>query len=804
MKLHHILTPIFAAALVAALPSAASLALAASPDTAAIYRAPTAGAAKAPTACAAAPTAGAASSSVPAYLDESLDVETRVADALSRMTLDEKIAFIHAQSKFSAPGCPRLGIPELWMSDGPHGVRMEFVWDDWTAANWTNDSCTAMPALTCLAATFHPTLAGKYGRVVGEEARFRGKDIILGPGVNILRTPLSGRNFEYMGEDPLLASRMAVPYIKGMQSCGVSACLKHFALNNQEKDRSTVNVDVPERALNELYLPAFRAGVKEGGVWTVMGSYNKYKGTFCTHNDTLVNNILKTRWQFDGVFITDWGSAHDTREAALNGLDLEMGSWTNGLTWGRSNAYDDYYLAKPFKQLILSGEIPESVLDEKVRRVLRLCMRTNFNRNRPWGAMHTPEHLDVALQVAREGTVLLANHSGFLPLKRGVKVAVIGENAVRDLAIGGGSSELKPRTVINPLEGICREFGRENVTYAMGYASGAPNYNEELPSPYDADSLRLAAIEAARGADAVIFIGGLNKNYSQDCEGDDRTGYNLPYGQDLLIDDLLKVNKNLAVVIISGNPVAMPWADRVQSIVQAWYPGSMGGQAIGEVLSGTVNPSGKLPFSIPYKLTDCAAHSFGERGYPGVDGTVHYDEGLLVGYRWHDTRHIPARFPFGHGLSYTNFRYGKLALDPSAAIDPSAATASVSYAATPTDTITATIDVTNTGSVAGDEVVQLYVSQKKPRLPRPAKELKGFARVSLAPGETRRVEVKIPVRSLAYYDDTRCLWVIDADDFTVQAGSSSTDIRAKAHFRTLTSFAFDPDSTTFDSDSSAF
>lgn len=719
---------------------------------------------------AAATTAAIADSALPPYLDDSLPAEQRVEDALSRMTLDDKIALIHAQSKFSTPGCPRLGIPELWMSDGPHGVRVEFDWDEWKWAGWTNDSCTALPALTCLAATFNPDLAGRYGNVVGEEARFRKKDIILGPGVNIYRTPLSGRNFEYMGEDPLLASRMVVPYIKGVQKNGVSACMKHFALNNQEHDRDAVNVIVDERALNELYLPAFHAGVTEGGVWTVMGSYNKFKGTHCTHNDTLVNNILKKQWGFDGVFITDWGSAHDTREAALNGLDIEMGSWTNGLTWGKSNAYDDYYMAEPLKALVRSGEIDEKLVDEKARRVLRLCLRTNMDRKRPWGSMHTPEHLAVAREVAREGIVLLKNEKGFLPLRDGTRIAVIGENAVKSLTQGGGSSELKPRVEISPLQGIKERFGEGNVTFSLGYASGAPDYSRELPSPYDADSLRIAAIETARHADVVIFVGGLNKNYRQDCEGEDRATYDLPFGQNELIAAIREVNPRTAVVIVSGNAVAMPWAEKVPAIVQSWYLGSMGGPALADILSGDVNPSGKLPFSIPVNLTDCAAHAFGESAYPGVDGNVRYEEGLLVGYRWHDTRRIPARYPFGHGLSYTTFRYSDLATDKK------------EYATT--DTVTVTMTIENKGKVAGVETVQFYAAQKAPRLPRPAKELKGFAKTVLAPGEKKSVTVTIPVAELAYYDDTLRRWVVDDDEFTILAGASSTDIRGKAVFKT--------------------
>ena len=433
---------------------------------------------------------------LPAYLDESFPTEERIENALSLMTLEEKIAICHAQSKFSAPGCPRLGIPELWMSDGPHGVRVEFKWDSWEHAGWTNDSCTAFPALTCLAATFNTELSYRYGNALGEGARFRKKDMILGPGVNIYRTPLSGRNFEYMGEDPYLSSTMVVPYIKGVQKNGVSACVKHFALNNQEKWRNDINVVVSDRALNEIYLPAFKAAVQEGNVWSVMGSYNKFKGTYCSHNDTLINQILKNEWGFDGVMVTDWGSAHDTDEAARNGLDLEMGTWTNGLTWGISSAYNDYYLAQPFLDKIRKGELSEALLDEKVRRILRLYYRTGMNRNRPYGRFKAPEHYEVARTVAEEGIVLMKNENHFFPIPAGRygKIAVIGENAVKRLSEGGGSSELKPHIEISPLQGIVNKYGAENVVYSMGYASGAPSYNEILPSPYDADSPPLSEI----------------------------------------------------------------------------------------------------------------------------------------------------------------------------------------------------------------------------------------------------------------------------------------------------------------------
>ena len=709
----------------------------------------------------------------PVYLDETKPVDERIEDALSRMTLEEKIAMCHAQSKFSTPGCPRLGIPEIWMSDGPHGVRMEFVWDDWQHAHWTNDSCTAYPALTCLAATFNPELSYRYGKALGEEARFRRKDIILGPGVNIYRTPLSGRNFEYMGEDPYLSSVMVVPYIRGVQENGVAACVKHFVLNNQEKWRDTINVVVSERALNEIYLPAFKAAVTEGGVWAVMGSYNKYKGEYCSHNDTLINEILKKEWAFDGVMLTDWGSAHNTNEAALNGLDLEMGTWTNGLTWGISSAYDKYFLAKPFLEKIKSGELPESLLDEKIRRILRLCFRTNMNRQRPLGRKLTEEHTDIARKVAEEGIVLLKNEKDFFPIRPGryKKIAVIGENAVKKLTEGGGSSELKAHREVSPLQGLVDKYGAEHIVYSMGYASGAPDYSRELPSGYDADSLVRSAVAVAKAADVVLFFGGLNKNFQQDCEGDDRKSMDLPFGQDKLLDEILKVNKNVGVIIVSGNAVSMPWLDKVNGLMQSWYLGSEAGNATARVISGEVSPSGKLPFSIPRRLEDIGAHYFGEKSYPGDGKTIYYMDDIFVGYRWHDTRKIPSLFPFGYGLSYTEFKYGEVSTDRKV------------YAEA--DTVKVLVKITNTGSMAGAETVQLYVSQDSPSLSRPVKELKGFRKQFLNRGEEKTVTLEIPVKDFALYDDRVSRWVVEPDKYTLQVASSSRDIKGAVEIEVI-------------------
>ena len=694
-----------------------------------------------------------------------LEVEQKIDQIIKQLTLREKVDLCHAQSKFSSSGVPRLGIPEIWMSDGPHGVRGEINWDNWGYAGWTNDSITAFPALTALAASFNPELSYQYGLALGEEARYRKKDILLGPGVNIYRTPLNGRNFEYMGEDPFLASTMVVPYIKGVQQNGVAACVKHYALNNQEKWRGHINVNVDERTLNEIYLPAFKAAIEEAGVWALMGAYNKYAGQYATTNKVLMNDILKGDWAFDGVVVSDWGSAHDTDEAALNGLDIEMGSWTNGLTASRDFAYNDYYLADAFYEKLKSGEIAESVVDDKVRRILRLMFRTNMNPSRPLGRMNNKEHHDIACSVATEGIVLLKNDDHFFPVntQEEMTIAVIGENATRQMTVGGGSSELKAQYEISPLEGIQRRFSKATILHAMGYASGPSAYGQVIPSGLNQDSLRLAALEIAKAADIVLFVGGLNKNHHQDCEGGDRLSFDLPFDQNSLLQELIAANPNTGVILISGNAVAMPWLNEVKGLVQAWYLGSDAGSAIADVISGDVNPSGKLPFSFPAKLEDNAAHHFGELSYPGDSINQYYKEGILVGYRWHDTKKIKPLFPFGYGLSYTNFKYSNVKTDKKA------------YAQT--DTIIVTFNLQNTGALAGAEVAQLYISDPECSVMRPAKELKGFDKVRLQPGEMKQVSITIPVSSLAFYSESDKNWVVEPGKFELLINSSSAHNR---------------------------
>lgn len=711
----------------------------------------------------------------PVYLDEQQPIELRVKDALSRMTLEEKTRLSYAQGKFSSPGCPRLGIPELWMSDGPHGVRGEIHWNEWGYAGWTNDSCTAFPALTCLAASWNQELAGKYGKAIGEEALYRKKDVLLGPGVNIYRTPLNGRNFEYLGEDPYLAAEMCVPYIKGVQENGVAACIKHFALNNQELWRGHIDVQVSERALREIYLPAFRAAVEKGHVWSIMGAYNKVRGTHATHHEMLNNKILKGEWNFDGCVISDWGATHDTYEAAMYGLDIEMGSYTDGLVAESEFGYDDYYLGKKYRKMIKEAKIPMEVVDEKAARVLRLIFRTSMNRQRGFGAMNSEEHENVAYEIATEGIVLLKNDKAtnkkqLLPVnaEQCNKILIVGDNATRNLTQGGGSSELKAKKVISPLDAFRKRF-KDKIIYSQGYTAGENTYGEHSKIlQVTADSLRNDAVQKAKDADIVIFIGGLNKNYQQDSEGGDRISYGLPYGQNELIDELYKVNKNVVVVIVSGNAVEMPWVDRVPSIVQSWYLGSIGGEALADVLTGKVTPSGKLPFSYPKKLEDCPAHYYGNMSYPGDSISQEYKEDILVGYRWYDTKKVKPLFPFGYGMSYTSFDYGKLQVSQKSISE--------------NDTLQISLTVKNSGHVDGKEIVQLYIGDEKCSVLRPVKELKEFAKVELKAGEEKQISFYIDADDLKFYDDKRNEWVVEPGKFKAYVGASSADIRGVLEF----------------------
>lgn len=719
---------------------------------------------------------------VPVYLDEAKPMEQRIEDALARMTLEEKVRVVHAQSKFSSAGVPRLGFPDFWTDDGPHGVRPDVLWDEWEQAGQTNDSCVAFPALTCLAASWNPAMSLIYGESLGEEALYRGKDMILGPGVNIYRTPLNGRNFEYMGEDPYLASRMVVPYITGLQSKGISACVKHYALNNDEEYRHQVNVIVDDRALHEIYLPAFKAAVEEAGSWAIMGAYNLYKDQHNCHNQWLLNDILKRDWKFDGVVVSDWGGTHDTDQAVKNGLDMEFGSWTNGLTMGASNAYDNYYLANPYLKGIKEGKYTIKELDDKVRRILRLYYRTTMNRQRPVGFLCSDLHYAAAKKIAEEGIVLLQNKNNVLPidLQNVRRILVVGENAIKPMTVGGGSSSLKVQKEISPLEGLQARLAGTNivVNYQRGYVGDKTSeYNGvklkvNLDEERTEEQLIADAVNAAEDADYVVIFGGLNKSDYQDCEGHDRKEYKLPYNQDKLITALAETNKNVVYVNISGNAVAMPWTDKVPAIVQGWFIGSEAGGAIASVLVGDVNPSGKLPFTWPVSLQDVGAHKLNT--YPATwrEGNQiideEYKESIYVGYRWADKEKIKPTFAFGHGLSYTTFAYGR------AVVDKKVMGAD--------ETLTVTVPVTNTGNREGAEIVQLYISDLKSSLPRPVKELKGFSKVKLTPGETKEVVFTIGKDALSFYDDARHEWVAEPGKFEVIVAASAADMKSKVSF----------------------
>ena len=699
----------------------------------------------------------------PIYLDNNAPLEQRVEDALSRMTLHEKIQVIHAQSKFTSAGVPRLGIRQLNMDDGPHGVREELEWNTWSPAKWTNDSIVAFPSLTCLAATWNRDLAALYGNALSEEFAFRGKDILLGPGVNMARLPLNGRAFEYMGEDPYLAGEMVVPYIKAAQANGVACCLKHFFLNNQEVDRFAANVNASERAINEIYLPAFKKAVEEAHVWSIMGSYNMWQGIHCCNNDSLLNGILKRQWGFDGAVISDWGGTTDTWQAATGGLDIEMGSYTDGKTKESEYTYDDYYMARPMETLIKEGKLDVSYLDDKVRRVLRTMFRTCMNPDKAIGKQCSEDHYEACQAIGEEGITLLRNEKNILPIapERYKKILIVGENATRSLTQGGGSSELKTLRDISPLEAIKKLYG-DKVDYAQGYLSGRALYDQvDEVSPSERVRLREEALRKAKEADLIIYIGGLNKNHKEDCENGDRLSYDLSFEQNELIEGLAKIQKNMIVITFGGNPYAMPWLNNIKGLLHCWYLGSMGGEALAGVLSGKVNPSGKLPVTFAKTIEDYPYYEYGDKAYPGVNKQVYYSEGIYIGYRHFDTRKVKPQFPFGYGLSYTSFKYGKPVLS--------------SPIITNDAPITVSVPVTNTGKVAGKEIVQLYIGDMECSVDRPRKELKNFVKLNLAPGETKMAEFTITLDDLKYYSEAIHGWTVEPGTFRAYLSTNSSD-----------------------------
>ena len=700
---------------------------------------------------------------------EKVQMEKRIEKLIKKMTLEEKVGLLHGNSKFYVAGVERLGIPEWSLSDGPHGVRAEINRHDWAYAGWTNDSASYFPTGTAFAAAWNPELAYRRGEVLGEEARWRKKDVLLGPGVNIIRSPLCGRNFEYMSEDPYMNSVLAVAYIKGLQSRDVACSVKHFAVNNQETNRTTVDVECSERALREIYLPAFKAAVQEGGALTVMAAYNKFRGEFCAENNYLVRKILRNEWGFDGVYVTDWGAAHSTVPSMEAGLDLEMGTLID--------KYEDWYYANPLIEAVKSGKVPMSLVDEKVGDVLRVMIKTNVldpkKRFGP-GSMNTKEHQQATYDAAAEAIVLLKNQNNLLPLDfSSIKsLAVIGDNATRKHSNGGLSSEIKAVYEVTPLGALRAKWGdKVDIRFAQGYeklstfVEGSNNGQSSgtfSSKTQESDALLKEAVEVARTSDVALLVCGLNHDY--DTESFDRLNMDIPYGQVELIQEVVKANPRTIVVMIAGSPLNVAAEDICSpAIVWAWFNGMEGGNALVDVLSGKVNPSGKMPFTTPVSLDQSPAHALGN--FPGRDLKVNYEEDILVGYRWFDTKGLPVVYPFGYGLSYTTFNYSNLNTDKKT-YDQA-------------DTIQATFTLTNTGDREGAEVAQLYVSDPVCSVMRPVKELKGFKKVFLKPGESRRITLDIPVSSLAFYSEAQSQFVVEPGEFILQLGASTSDIKQK-------------------------
>jgi beta-glucosidase len=712
----------------------------------------------------------------PLYLNSAKPIEARVNDLLSRLTLEEKVSLVHANAHFSTAGVPRLGVPDLIMDDGPLGVREE-VGEHGVILHHKDDFATAMPGSLGLAATWNPDLATDFGTVIGQEAKQRGKDIMLGPAMNIQRTPLCGRNFEYTGEDPFLASRMVVNYIKGEQAQGVSSCAKHFAANSQEYQRGSISEIMDERTLREIYLPAFKASVQEAGVLSVMGAYNQINGQHCCENQHLLNEILKGEWGFKGFVVSDWNGVHHTDLAALNGMDIEMGT---------DRDYDNYYLAKPFLKGLKSGKFSVSGLDEMVRRHLYVMFKLNLIHDpsvpppvkaMPSNLLSTKAHQETARKIAEESFVLLKNQD-LLPLNaaKTKTVAVIGANAITRFAHTGGSAMIKSAYEITALEGISNYFrGKARIIYAQGYnpPSGSgrldykPKSEEDFIAPQSHSKLIADALAAAKAADVVIYVGGLNHRGGYDTEGADRRDIKMPADQDELIQKVVQANPKTVVVLNGGGALEMDaWLSQVPALLYVWYPGIEGGNALARVLFGDVNPSGKLPCTFPKRLADSPAHAL--NAYPGKQGQVEYKEELLVGYRWFDTKNIEPLFPFGYGLSYTQFKYSNLNL--------------LQSRNTKDSLVTVEFKVSNTGNRAGAEIAQIYVQPVNPSVFRPLKELKGFKKVFLRPGETQKVSVTLDKSAFAYYDPDKKGWVAEKGEYKILVGASSRDIRLGSAF----------------------
>ncbi|MCR8558837.1 glycoside hydrolase family 3 C-terminal domain-containing protein [Mucilaginibacter sp. BJC16-A38] len=686
----------------------------------------------------------------------------KINNILRKMTLEEKIQMLHGNALFSSAGVPRFGIPELTCDDGPLGVREEIKRFDWASANWTTDSATFLPNGSAIAATWNPAMAHKYGVVIGEEANARQKNIMLAPAFNICRMPLCGRTYEYYSEDPYLNSQLAIQSVKGIQSQHVAACIKHFAANNQELNRDSVNTIVDERALREIYFPAFKAAVQQGNAYTVMSAYNKLNGYWCSENDFLLNKVLKNEWGFKGAVMSDWSGVHHTVAAANNGLDIEMGS---------SGPYDQWYFAKPLLAAVKSGQVSVKTIDDKVRRILWLIYHTSMSSNHSTGSIATPAHAKAAYDIASESIVLLKNDAHLLPLKvNNIRsIAVIGDNAVRRFALGGYGAGVKAQHEITALEGIKSRFGKTaSVTFAQGYkANYLANNTDAQNAGYDQPDQMLIdqAVALAKTTDIAILCIGSNREF--ESEGHDRKNLKLPFGEQELVNAVSAANPNTIIVIMAGAPYDLNQIKKSNhTIVWSWFNGSEAGNALADVLKGIVNPSGRLPFTFPVSLGDSPATALNT--YPGNNMTADYKEGILVGYRWYDTKNIDPLYCFGYGLSYTNFTYSDLVTNKKV------------YKRG--DKITVSLKVKNTGAVAGKEVVQFYISKLNSTVLRPGKELKAFKKIMIAPGQTAPVLINIAINDLAYFNDKLKNWMIEPGQYKILAAASSRDIRQTATF----------------------
>ncbi|MBV8390890.1 MAG: glycoside hydrolase family 3 C-terminal domain-containing protein [Mucilaginibacter sp.] len=688
-----------------------------------------------------------------AGLDKTID------GIIKKLTLEEKIGMLHANGIFSTAGVGRLGIPGLITDDGPLGVR-EDVKEGWGSANLTTDSATFFPNGSALAATWNPALAYRMGHDMGEEARERKKYVMLAPAFNICRVPLCGRTYEYYSEDPYLNSRLAVAAVQGMQSQDIAACVKHYAVNNQEIERNSVSVDIDERALREIYLPAFKAAITEGHAWTIMSAYNKLRGVYCSENDYLLNKILRDEWKFKGIVISDWGGTHSTVNAANNGLDIEMGS---------RPPYNTYHFADKLLDSVKAGKVSEKVIDDKVRRVLWVIYHTSMAANPPAGKINTPEHSKTVYDVAAESIVLLKNDKHLLPLHASSlkSIAVIGDNATHTFHLGGFGAGVKAKYEVTPLAALQSKLGsRITINYAQGYSGVYHTFRRDTSKKKDIiDTAKIQeAVAAAKKSDmAILFIGG-NRDY--ESEGADRKDLGLPFHEQELVDAVTAVNLNTIVVVIGGAPYDIgKIKQNNHTIVWSWYNGSENGNALVDVLLGKVNPSGKLPFTLPAELKDSPAIAL--NAYPGENHKVEYKEGILVGYRWFDSKKIEPMYCFGYGLSYTDFQYADLK------------SAFPAYKNKPNINLVLTLNLKNTGKYAGKETVQLYISKQGSAIQRAEKELKGFKKVQVLAGQSSKIQFIVPVESLAYYDVKTSKWVVEPGKYEILAGSSSRDIRAK-------------------------